>query len=187
MSIGSNIKAIRTEKGITIKELAAMVNVTTSLISQIEHDKANPSINTLLAISTALNTDIRTFFQGYAPDEPAMVVRPEDRILVGNSETGWIQEYLTSSDLKRFSVIYQRVPPGASTRKVPEINDPAQEGYEFGYVIKGRLKVTVEKTAYVLEAGDAITFEAQKDHYLVNCYKEDTELIWLIIPGRKQG
>ena len=63
MSIGSNIKMIRLEKGLSIKELAEMADVTTSLISQIEHDKANPSINTLLAISTALNTDIRLFFQ----------------------------------------------------------------------------------------------------------------------------
>lgn len=186
MSIGSNIKMIRLEKGLSIKELAEMADVTTSLISQIEHDKANPSINTLLAISTALNTDIRLFFQGYTPDEPAAVVRPKDRVCVGNLGKGWIQQYLTNSDLKRFSVTYNCLSPGASTRKVPEINNPHQEGYEFCYVIHGKVKATIEKTVYILEAGDAITYDASKKHVLSNASQGDTELISVIIPGMKQ-
>ena len=168
MSIGSNIKMIRLEKGLSIKELAEMADVTTSLISQIEHDKANPSINTLLAISTALNTDIRLFFQGYTPDEPAAVVRPKDRVCVGNLGT------------------YNCLSPGASTRKVPEINNPHQEGYEFCYVIHGKVKATIEKTVYILEAGDAITYDASKKHVLSNASQGDTELISVLIPGMKQ-
>lgn len=186
MSIGSNINKIRLEKGISMKSLAGAAGVTVSLISQIEHDKANPSINTLLAISAALDTDIRNFFQGYAPSEPAAVVHPQDRVCVGSPAKGWVQQYLTSSDLKKFSVTYLHVASGASTDKIPECNNPAQEGYEFGYIIKGELMVKVEKSSYLLKAGDAITFEGQKKHSLTNLSKEPTEVVWVVIPGMKE-
>ncbi len=186
MSIGSNINRIRLEKGISMKNLASAAGVTVSLISQIEHDKANPSINTLLAISTALNTDIRNFFQGYAPAEPAAVVHPQDRVCVGSPAKGWIQQYLTNSDLKKFSVTYNCVAPGASTDKIPEVNNPSQGGYEFGYIIKGELMVKVEKSTYLLKEGDAITFEGEKKHSLTNLSKDATEIVWVVIPGMKE-
>ncbi len=186
MSIGSNINKIRIEKAITMRALAEAAGVTTSLISQIEHDKANPSINTLLAISNALNTDIRKFFQDYSVDESPAVVRLKDRIWVGSLEKGWVQQYLTNSDLKKFSITYNSISPGASTSKLPEINNPSQAGYEFGYVIKGRLKIKVEKATYILEEGDAITFEAQKKHTLTNVFEGNTEAIWVVIPGMLQ-
>ena len=186
MSIGSNIHNIRISKGVTMRELAATTGVTTSLLSQIEHDKANPSINTLIALSNALGTDIREFFQGYTLDEPAEVVHPRDRIRVGNPAKGWVQQYLTGSDPKTFTATYASLSPGASTTKIPEVNNPAQAGYEFGFVLKGRLRVTVEKSIYVLEEGDAITFHAGKKHSVTNAYQGNTEIIWIIIPGMRE-
>ena len=66
------------------------------------------------------------------------------------------------------------------------MNTPAQAGYEFGFVLKGRLRVTVEKSIYVLEEGDAITFHAEKKHSVTNAYQGNTEIIWIIIPGMRE-
>ena len=47
LEIGAKIRKYRTEKGFSMKTLAEKVNITPSMLSQIEHDQANPSINTL--------------------------------------------------------------------------------------------------------------------------------------------
>ena len=49
-------------KQLTIKEVAERANVTSSLVSQIENNKANPSINSLMAVAKALNVPIGSFF-----------------------------------------------------------------------------------------------------------------------------
>ena len=53
-------------------------------------------------------------------------------------------------------------------------------------MIHGKVKATIEKTVYILEAGDAITYDASKKHVLSNASQGDTELISVIIPGMKQ-
>lgn len=60
--IGQKLKALRTEKGLSLRALAAMVDVTPSLISQIEGGKTNPSVSSLYAIAGALQVPMNYFF-----------------------------------------------------------------------------------------------------------------------------
>ena len=62
MILGNIIKQTRLKQGKTIKDIAEEAHITISLLSQIENNKANPSINTLMAIAKALNTPIDEFF-----------------------------------------------------------------------------------------------------------------------------
>ena len=55
INIGQRIRHYRQLQGITLKTLADRVGITSSMLSQIERDLANPSINTLKLISSALN------------------------------------------------------------------------------------------------------------------------------------
>lgn len=49
--LGSNIKKFRSIKKLSLKELAKDIDVSPSMLSQIESGKANPSLNTLKLIS----------------------------------------------------------------------------------------------------------------------------------------
>ena len=57
MNIGSKIKNIRIQKGITQSELAQNA-ITRNMLSQIESGKANPSLSTLIHIAKVLNVPI---------------------------------------------------------------------------------------------------------------------------------
>ena len=48
---GEKIKKVRESQGITLKQLAHQMDVSTSLISQIENNKVSPSIDTLLNLA----------------------------------------------------------------------------------------------------------------------------------------
>ncbi len=61
--IGKRLRGFRNEKGLTIKQLAERVNLSVSLISQIERAESAASISTLNKIATALNMGLREFFE----------------------------------------------------------------------------------------------------------------------------
>jgi DNA-binding NtrC family response regulator len=61
--IGNRLRGFRNEKGLTIKQLAERVNLSVSLISQIERGESAASISTLNKIATALNMGLSEFFE----------------------------------------------------------------------------------------------------------------------------
>lgn len=58
MSIGQNIKSIRKERKYTQNELAKRANISRTYLSDIENDRYNPSIDTLLDIAKALEIEV---------------------------------------------------------------------------------------------------------------------------------
>ena len=55
MKIGENIRHARQKAGLTQKELGEKLGISQAAVGQFESDKANPKIETLLKIATALN------------------------------------------------------------------------------------------------------------------------------------
>lgn len=56
--ITNNILKIRTEKGLTQAQLAEKLNVQQSMISMIENEERNPSVNVLLKLAAALGVTV---------------------------------------------------------------------------------------------------------------------------------
>lgn len=56
--ITNNILKIRTEKGLTQAQLAEMLNVQQSMISMIENEERNPSVDVLLKLAAALGVTV---------------------------------------------------------------------------------------------------------------------------------
>lgn len=55
MNVSENIKKYRTKKGLTQKELATNINVTTATIQNYENNRRNPSIEVIKKIAEVLN------------------------------------------------------------------------------------------------------------------------------------
>ena len=55
MNLGKKLKHFRKCNGLSLKELSALTNLSISFLSDIEHDRSNPSINNLKILSSALN------------------------------------------------------------------------------------------------------------------------------------
>lgn len=68
MSIGSNIKKWRKARGLTQVQLAEKTNLSRSYLADLERDRYNPSVETLTAISIALNISISRIVENKNPD-----------------------------------------------------------------------------------------------------------------------
>ncbi len=180
--LGDVIKKVRREKQLTIKEVAARANVTSSLLSQIENNKANPSINSLMAVAKALNVPIGSFFNGIESEQTFDPVVRADQRKVLKTQSG-VTFYLLTPELKNHSIefIYNVFEKGGSTG-----GDNGElythEGEECGFVLEGQLEVAYEDTTYILEAGDSIILNSAKPHKLTNIFDGKTIAIWVDSP-----
>src|SRR5690349_19212072 len=61
-SIGARLRTLRTEHGFSIRALAERADISSSVISEVERGKTEPSISTLKRLAAALGTSITYFF-----------------------------------------------------------------------------------------------------------------------------
>ncbi|MPN23513.1 HTH-type transcriptional regulator PuuR [bioreactor metagenome] len=156
-----------------------MAGVTPSLISQIENDKANPSLSTLMALAKSLNTEVVSFFDGKPAKSSSPVVRSTERVRL-NSADDWATYLLTNKNFDMFSANISTIKPGADSIRYPEMHPKnLTTGHEFGFVLSGKIEITLENEIYVLNVGDSICFEAQKQHRITNSSNSDALVIWV--------
>lgn len=77
-SLGKKIQSIRAAKGMSVRKAAGLAEITPSMLSQIENDQVNPSINTLRTLASILDTPLYMLFQEEENEAP--VVHPENRL-----------------------------------------------------------------------------------------------------------
>src|SRR5437879_6107045 len=148
--LGTRIRAVRLRKGIGLRELARRLDLSPSLISQIETGKIRPSVRTLYALASEFGVTVDEVLfnelplpgdgsspsaRGLSPtvSEPALAVQRavERPAIVLNSGVKW--ERLMSwadEDVEFIEATY--APGGASS---PDDSFVRHHGHEFGYVL----------------------------------------------------
>jgi transcriptional regulator with XRE-family HTH domain len=197
--LGSRIRAVRLRKGIGLRELARRLELSPSLISQIETGKIRPSVRTLYALAAEFGvTTDELLFDHAQPselgastpgsDSPAAVAEPglavqraDDRAAITlNSGVTWERlMFWADEDVEFIEATYE--PGGASS---PDDTLVRHSGHEFGHVLSGTLRVVVGFDEFVLEPGDSITFPSSTPHRLSNEGTETVRAIW-VVRGRR--
>ncbi len=206
--VGEGLRQHRQDAGMSLRALARKVGVSPSLISQIEHGKATPSVATLYAIVSELEISMdELFFDGprgaaatpAAPDRaPRMdpgnerlpsshwqapsegpVLRQDNRLSL-TLATGVRWERLTASHDPGVEFLYCTYPVGGESAPADDLM--THSGNEYGIVLEGRCGATVGEDYYELEAGDSIAFDSRTPHRIWNL--SDTEpmiAIWTVV------
>lgn len=174
MEIGTKLKELRLKNQLTQEELADRCELTKGYISQLENDLTSPSIATLKDILQALGSSLSAFFS--EDEEEPLVFTKEDYFLKEgeNSSVTWL---VPTAQKNAMEPIMLRIKGGAATEK-----DLPHDGEEFGYVLKGTIKVCVGKRDCEAKEGESFYFRSNKTHYLVNLTDEEAVVLWLSCP-----
>lgn len=174
MEIGIKLKELRLKNQLTQEELADRSELTKGYISQLENDLTSPSIATLKDILQALGSSLSEFFS--EDEEEPLVFTKEDYFLKEgeNSSVTWL---VPTAQKNSMEPIMLRLKGGAATEK-----DLPHDGEEFGYVLKGTIKVCVGKRDCEAKEGESFYFRSNKTHYLVNLTDEEAVVLWLSCP-----
>ncbi len=203
--IGERLRVERQAHGLSLRHLADRLGVSPSLISQIETGRARPSVSTLYAIANELGVSLDDLLfldtdRSAAPADPRLAERGIAMLGPDAARASPVQR---SDDRKRIrlasGVVWERLTPVSDpdleflhvTYEVGGASSPEHEfqrhgGREWGYVLSGRLNVTIGFDEFDLGPGDAITIPSTVPHRLVNRGTEPVHAIWFVI-GRNTG
>ncbi len=179
VDLGARLKELRGKRGFSQTELARLIGVTPSTISQIESNLIYPSVPALLKIAEMLSVDVSSFFY---PVEN----RP-DRVVFTESDYSDMQFH----DFSKDSISAKRLlPPDLDAKAEPYIIEiPAgkslsshffsHKGEETGYVLSGELRMKLEKAVHIVKAGDTIYLGNENPFRWKNEGAEPAKMLWI--------
>ena len=177
-TLGADIRALRKARGFTLTEIASRLDRSVGWLSQVERDKSDPSISDLRQIAECLGVPMSMLFAHSAVpvDEQGYVVRAGTRRPMGSGDEGLIEELLSPDLTDDFEVVHSTFEPRSQMQK--PANRPTQE---VGYVISGRLDLTIGSRHFTVGAGDSFRIK-HEPYQWANPYDEPALAIWVIAP-----
>lgn len=179
--LGKNIKNFRISQNLSLKKLAEKVDVSPSMLSQIESGKANPSLNTLKLISQHLKVPMFTLFIEEDVDRP-ILVKKNDRIHITNK--GEDSKYKLSYDLLSPDTKgdLQLCEMKLSAYQYNSDNFNFHNGEEVAVCTLGKIELILENKTITLETGDSVRIPRKTKHRWKNPSKTTCAIIFSISP-----
>lgn len=180
MDVGARLKSIRQLKNISQRELAKRAGVTNSTISMIEKNSVSPSISSLKKVLNGIPISIVEFFASEDHVEKnQQIIYPADELM--DIGSGDIEMLLVGKTFPRrqMTFLIESYAAGADTGTEMLQND-AEEG---GYILEGKLELTVGDEVFQLEKGDSYYFDNNKPHRFRNTSDKTCKLVSATTPA----
>ncbi|WP_024804473.1 helix-turn-helix domain-containing protein [Nocardia sp. BMG51109] len=172
-AVGPRLRAVRKARGITLEQLAETTGISVSILSRLESGRRRPTLDVLLQLATAHHVALDDLVGAPATGDPRIRPRPTVR----NGIT-WLPLSRNPGGLNAFKQI---IPVDPDPPEHPD--QQVHEGYEWLYLITGRLRLVLADKDFVLTAGEAAEFDTRIPHAAVNIGPDPVEL--LIIFGQQ--
>jgi transcriptional regulator with XRE-family HTH domain len=164
--VGSRLKRARTQRGVTLTELAAETGISKSTLSRLESGQRKPSLEPLLLIARAHSVPLDELVGAPEVRDPRILPKPRVR-------NGRMVVPLTgqAGGLHAWKVI---IPP---ERKQPELR--THDGYEWLYVLSGRMRLIVAGDDITMGPGEATEFDTGRPHWFGPADDQPIEILSL--------
>ncbi|WP_431976992.1 helix-turn-helix domain-containing protein [Micromonospora haikouensis] len=152
--VGPRLRALRRQRETTLAELSAATGISVSTLSRLESGARRPTLEQLLPLARAHGVTLDDLVGAPPAGDPRIHLRPVTRhgmiMLPLTRRAGGIQAY-------------KLVIPAGGGRREP---DPqTHEGYEWLYVLNGRLRMVLGERDLVLSPGEAAEFDTRLPHW----------------------
>lgn len=177
--IGSDIRAMRKGRKLTLQKVADHIGRSTAWVSLVERGSTTPSVNDLGNIAALFDINISYFFRSASrsADEQGLVLRREDPIQIGSVETGLVEELLSPRLDGSFEIIRSTFSPHAESTTLK--GGGARE--DAGVVIAGNFTLLIDEKVIELRTGDSFHLHGQKYSWR-NDHDEPAIVFWVISP-----
>jgi transcriptional regulator with XRE-family HTH domain len=171
--VGTRLRGLRQQRGTTLTELSAATGISVSTLSRLESGGRRPTLEQLLPLARAHGVTLDELVDAPPTGDPRVHLRPITRngmtMLPLTRRAGGIQAY-------KFVI------PARSRRRRPE--PQTHEGYEWLYVLNGRLRMILGEHDLELAPGEAAEFDTRVPHWFGAAGPEAVEFLSLF---GKQG
>lgn len=171
-NVGTRLGQIRARRGITLAELSESTGISKSTLSRLENGQRRPSLELLLPLAQAYRVPLDELVG--APDVADPRVRLKPRRVKGRT----VLPLTPPGGIQAWKII---IPTTQSTPS-PRTHD----GYEWLYVLSGRMRLILGDDDLVLGVGEAVEFDTAQPHWFGSTGEGPAEVLSLFgRPGER--
>ena len=176
--VGRRVKKLRADRGWSLEELATASGVSRSMLSEIEREKANPTLTVTFRIARAFGMTLQELIESAEPSASKIqVIRAVDRGQVFRSDKQCEIRTLSPLNLEKDVEFYEvTLRPGGALRSQPHFEGTR----EFLTVEEGSVRIESDQDAEELTKGDSGTYRADIAHAIINTGKGNA-LVFLVV------
>jgi transcriptional regulator with XRE-family HTH domain len=177
VKVGEKIKNLRLAQELTQEELANRADLTKGFISLLERDLQSPSLDTLELILNALDTNANEFFDEKGAE--VVVFHRKQRVTIRDEEEAGVKRevLIAGAQDREMDLLLVTLAPGASTYE-----ERAHYGDECGFVLAGKIVLSIGKETHRAAAGDSFYYTSNKKHWIENRSDKPARILWISAP-----
>jgi transcriptional regulator with XRE-family HTH domain len=168
--VGSRLRALCRARGTTLAQLSETTGISLSTLSRLEAGQRRPTLELLLPLAKAHGVQLDELVGAPATGDPRVHMRPFTRhgvtFIPLTRQLGSLRAYK------------QILPPTPGVEPEQRVH----EGYEWLYVLSGRLRLLLGEHDLVLTAGEAAEFDTRTPHGILNAGAEPVEVLAVFGP-----
>jgi transcriptional regulator with XRE-family HTH domain len=168
-AVGPRLRAVRRQQGATLAGVSAATGISVSTLSRLESGGRKPTLELLLALARAYQVPLDELVGLPPAADPRVRARPvqrDGRTLI--PLTQW------PGQPRAYKML---LPPDE-----PEGEQKVHEGYEWMYVLSGRVRLRLAEHDFVMTAGEAAEFDTRTPHWFGGAGPQPAELLVLFGP-----
>lgn len=153
--VGPRLRALRQQRDVTLAQLAEQTGISVSTLSRLESGGRKPTLELLLPLARSHGVTLDDLVDAPPTGDPRVHLRPV-------SQHGMTMVPLSqrADGIQAFKVLLEGdARPGEPTLQT-------HTGYEWIYVLDGRLRLLLGEHDLVLAAGEAAEFDTRVPHWL---------------------
>ena len=164
--VGPRLRALRKQRGLTLSGLGETTGISLSTLSRLESGRRKPTLELLLPLARAYDVPLDDLLGAPPAGDPRVRMRPFTR-----HGTTYIPLTRHLGGLQA----YKHILPGRDGDTPPE--QRVHEGYEWLYVLSGRLRMRLGEHDFVLGPGEAAEFDTRTPHSWCSAGPETVEFL----------
>ncbi len=162
--VGPRLKQIRTQRGVTLTALSDATGISKSTLSRLENGQRRPSLELLLPLAQAHRVPLDDLVGAPEVGDPRIRLKPRRvngrTVIPLTKQPGAVQAW-------------KIVIPASQSTPQPRTHD----GYEWLYVLTGRMRLVLGDQDLVLGSGEAVEFDTMLPHWFGSAGKGPAEVL----------
>lgn len=159
--VGSNIKRIREERGLSLEKLSHLADVSKSMLGQIERGESSPTINVLWKISNGLKIPFSSLTMEHKSKTEKFKISKPKTFDNGSVKMYSILPYTHDQNFEMYRVEIE-------SQGRYESKPKSKGAVEIVTVYKGGITIVIEDQYHYIDRGESFRFDADIDHQYLN-------------------
>jgi transcriptional regulator with XRE-family HTH domain len=167
--VGPRLRQIRAQRGVTLADLSTTTGISTSTLSRLENGQRRASLELLLPLASAYRVPLDDLVGAPEVADPRIRLKAYTKngrtVIPLTRQPGGVQAW-------------KIIIPPTNTKPVLKTH----EGYEWLYVLSGRMRLIIGDRDWVVGEGEVVEFDTRLPHWFGSAGKQPAEILSMFGP-----